>query len=66
MSQVVHAEPPTARPASGSDGGSLTSGQLVTLAALTLWLYGSTLTHLVREWWHDPNFSALDYGGGVK
>ena len=57
MSQVVHAEPPTARPASGSDGDSLTSEQLVTLAALTLWLYGPTLIHLVRQWWHDPNFS---------
>ncbi len=27
------------------------------LALLTLWLYGSTLGHLVKQWWQDPNFS---------
>jgi len=29
----------------------------VTLAAVTIWLYGPTLTQLVKQWWHDPNFS---------
>ena len=31
--------------------------QLGVLAALTLWVYWSTLTHLVGQWWTDPNFS---------
>ena len=31
--------------------------QLLVLAALALWLYASTLFHLVGQWWHDPNFS---------
>jgi exosortase len=33
------------------------SWQLGILGALTLWLYSSTLFHLVGQWWHDPNFS---------
>ena len=57
MSQLVHAEPPTARPAYAKKSSALLMGQLVTLVALTLWLYGPTLTHLVKQWWHDPNFS---------
>jgi hypothetical protein len=57
VSQVVHAKPPTTRPASTPQTGPLPSGQLVILVALTFWLYGSTLTHLVKQWWHDPNFS---------
>jgi len=31
--------------------------QLVILAALSLWIYWSTLAHLVAQWWSDPNFS---------
>ena len=31
--------------------------QLGILGALILWLYGSTLAHLVLQWWQDPNFS---------
>lgn len=27
------------------------------LAALSLWPYWSTVTHLLGQWWHDPNFS---------
>jgi exosortase len=27
------------------------------LAVLTLWLYWPTITHLIGQWWHDPNFS---------
>jgi exosortase len=27
------------------------------LAAIFVWLYWSTLFHLVSQWWHDPNFS---------
>ena len=57
MTQAVHAKPPTTRPASTAQTGPLPPGQLVILVALTFWLYGSTLTHLVKQWWHDPNFS---------
>jgi len=57
VSQVVHAKPPTTRPASTAQTGPLPYGQFVILVALTSWLYGSTLTHLVKQWWHDPNFS---------
>jgi exosortase len=31
--------------------------QTAALAALLLWLYAPTITHLVAQWWHDPNFS---------
>lgn len=31
--------------------------QVALLAGLLLWLYLPTLTHLVGQWWHDPNFS---------
>ncbi len=31
--------------------------QLAVLAAFSLWLYGSTLFHLVGQWYHDPDFS---------
>jgi exosortase len=31
--------------------------QLAIIAALSLWLYGPTLAHLVGQWWHSPDFS---------
>lgn len=31
--------------------------QVAAMAGLLLWLYASTLDHLVRQWWNDPNFS---------
>jgi exosortase len=31
--------------------------QIAALGGLLLWLYWTTLTHLVSQWWHDPNFS---------
>lgn len=31
--------------------------QLVLLSGIVLWLYWSILTHLVGQWWDDPNFS---------
>ena len=31
--------------------------QVGVLAGLLLWLYWSTLVHLVGQWWNDPNFS---------
>jgi exosortase len=31
--------------------------QVAVLASLTLWLSVPIVTHLVAQWWHDPNFS---------
>jgi exosortase len=31
--------------------------QVGILGALSLWLYWSTIAHLVGQWWQDPNFS---------
>jgi exosortase len=36
---------------------SRSAWQISILGALILWLYWSTLTRLVAQWWHDPNFS---------
>ena len=57
MSQLHQVEFRTVRPASASLLDALPMWQLVTLAALALWLYWPTLTHLLGQWWHDPNFS---------
>jgi exosortase len=58
----VPTEPSTARPPSLLRTLPLTPGavpfwQLAILTALSLWLYWSTLAHLVSQWWHDPDFS---------
>src|SRR5580698_6152626 len=56
VSQTVQTEPSIAR----RDSAHLSSGlswQLGILGVLLLWLYWSTLVHLVGQWWHDPNFS---------
>lgn len=31
--------------------------QLLVLSGIGLWLYWSVLTHLIGQWWHNPNFS---------
>jgi exosortase len=31
--------------------------QAAVITALLLWIYTPTLTHLVAQWWNDPNFS---------
>ncbi len=52
----MQTEPSIAR----RDSAELPSGltwQLGILGVLILWLYGSTLAHLVGQWWQDPNFS---------
>ncbi len=56
MSQVLLAEPPTAR-AFASESKWPPLWQIAVLGGLLLWLYAPTLSHLVRQWWHDPNFS---------
>ena len=37
--------------------GAVPLWQLGILAALSIWLYWNTLTHLISQWWSDPNFS---------
>jgi exosortase len=55
---------PTARPPAAPTAyptGDLRSAipfwQIAILSALLLWLYWSTLGHLIGQWWSDPNFS---------
>jgi exosortase len=31
--------------------------QLASIAALSLWLFGPVIVHLVGQWWHNPDFS---------
>lgn len=56
MDQLAHTEISTSRPAPALVGG-IPVWQIGVLAALSLWLYWSTLGHLVGQWWSDPNFS---------
>ena len=56
MSQLVQTESSIARRDSAQPFSGI-SWQLGLLALLTLWLYWSTLAHLVGQWWQDPNFS---------
>jgi exosortase len=56
LSPTLQTEPLMARQYSGSFRG-VPLWQVGLLASLCLWLYWSTLTHLVGQWWHDSNFS---------
>jgi exosortase len=56
VSQLVQTEFSTTRSTSTLIGG-IPVWQLGILAALSLWLYWSTIGHLVSQWWNDPNFS---------
>jgi exosortase len=56
VSQVLQAERPTAQ-ALAPDLPWPPLWQFAVLAGLMLWLYASTLLHLVVQWWRDPNFS---------
>src|SRR6202050_784275 len=56
VSQVLQSEPsdlPTRVP----DSVPLSLWQAAVITGLLLWLYFPTLTHLVGQWWKDPNFS---------
>jgi len=57
LSHVLQAEPPVARPAPAAQPARPAVWQIATLGGLLLWVYFPTLTHLVAQWWHDPNFS---------
>jgi exosortase len=56
VSQVLQSEPLKAR-APTADPAPLPLWQTAIIAGLLLWLYSPTLTHLVGQWWSDPNFS---------
>lgn len=57
MSQVLQTEPPVAHPALAAKPARPPVWQAIALCGLLLWLYAYTLTYLVAQWWHDPNFS---------
>ncbi|HUO25398.1 MAG TPA: exosortase/archaeosortase family protein [Candidatus Aquilonibacter sp.] len=56
MSQVVLVEQHSVE-ATAQRNANLPLWQGAAIAALLLWLYAPTLSHLVLQWWHDPNFS---------
>jgi exosortase len=56
LSHVSQAERPSA-PAPFVDPAWPSVWQTAVLAGLLLWLFLPTLTHLIGQWWHDPNFS---------
>ena len=56
VSQVLQSAPPTV-PAPPTGPAPPSCWQIAVIAALLLWLYFPTLTHLVGQWWNDPNFS---------
>jgi exosortase len=56
VSQLVQTESSTDR-GTPAFSGVVPAWQIVVLAALSLWLYRSTVARLVSQWWNDPNFS---------
>jgi exosortase len=56
VSTVLQSEPSSVRREVGISR-PLPVWQVVALSGICLWLYWSILTHLVGQWWHDPNFS---------
>jgi exosortase len=56
VSRLVKTESPNARLGSALLQ-AVPAWQIAALAALSLWLYWTTVRHLVGQWWHDPNFS---------
>jgi exosortase len=56
VNPVVKIQSPTARTPAFTIT-ALPHWQWAVLAALSLWLYWSTLSRLTAQWWHDPNFS---------
>jgi len=57
LSQALHAEPPVAHSTLAVEPAPPPVWQAAVLSALLLWLYLPTLTHLIAQWWNDPNFS---------
>src|SRR5580700_7316019 len=56
MNPVLQSEPPTV-PAPAANAARSPLWQTGIIAVLLLWLYTPILTHLVRQWWNDPDFS---------
>jgi exosortase len=56
LSQALQAEH-TIAPSLRAEPMGFSTGQAVVFGGLLLWLYLPTLTHLVLQWWSDPNFS---------
>ena len=56
LNHVQQSEPPIS-PRLASDPKSLPLWQAAVLTGLLLWLYAATISHLVGQWWNDPNFS---------
>lgn len=57
VSQLVQSERPTVLPPSRRRATAAGFWQPGILVFLCLWLYWSTLSRLVVQWWQDPNFS---------
>ena len=57
MSQLPQTEFGASHPTHGPIRYAHPLWQVVALLELSIWLYGPTLIQLVRQWWHDPNFS---------
>lgn len=57
MSQVLQAEQKAARLTPAATPELPRIWQILLLMGLLLWLYLPTVTRLVAQWWHDPNFS---------
>jgi exosortase len=56
VSPVLQSEPAT-EPTRVPDSPLRPLWQTAVITGLLLWLYFPTLTHLVGQWWSDPNFS---------
>jgi exosortase len=56
VSQALQSDRPTAS-ARAADPAPPPLWQTAFIAGLLLWLYLHVLTHLVGQWWKDPNFS---------
>ena len=56
MSQVLPSEPQAVQAAT-LETALLSWWQSAVIAGLLLWLYYPTVSHLIRQWWTDPNFS---------
>jgi len=56
VTEVLESEPLTVSAKSASPS-RLILWQAAVIGALLLWVYHATLSHLVGQWWNDPNFS---------
>jgi exosortase len=56
VSQLVHSQP-YAEGRLPLTENAIPYWQVAVLVLISIWLYWSTLGHLVGQWWHDPNFS---------